>query len=736
MVSNAKRIFNMTKFRWSSWVIAAVLLAGLIPLPQTFGYPIHIAGSVGSSIQQAWPIAIAKSPNDPRFSEQTNLNQVKMPPAWDVTVGDSNQIVAIIDTGVNQDHEELMYRLWTNSDEIPNNGRDDDNNGYIDDHTGYNFMNNTPDITDQNGHGTGVASIIAANTDNGRGMAGINWNSKLMVLKALNSAGGGEYAVVAKALRYAADNGAQVINMSFGTYFDSTELSGAVDYAINKGVVIVAAAGNNAQNQLLYPASYAKVISVGAVDSSGQRASFSNYGNNLDVMAPGLNVLMANYIGNNSYAYGSGTSFAAAHVTGLASLILSRNPALSPTQVENIIKSTTSNYGNVLEYGNGIVNAASALGSTQISDQITAQITASSARAAADGQSILRANVRVLNNDFPLINHQIRAYVNGPIIISGETFDKREVYFGTTDRYGTVTAEITAVVPGKKLLIFSDITAGVSLGELTLTFDPVSGIAQYSAVKIAQSLIGALSPGDTATLWVDLKNTGNMPWAGSGSMVDGQMRLGTASPLDRTSKFYTDTWLSSNRVATLQQALVNPGEIGRFTFMIKAPVSQMTYKEYFSPVVEYVTWLSDIKIYWDITVANGGVDPVMAHYNAGVLYKSANLILAPGQTGALQIELINTGTAKWITPGISAYGVVRLGTVNPYDRASLVSTGAWLSPNRALDTGFAIEPNKRATLSFPIKAPNQPGVYAENFRLVAEYVGWFGPAFGWKITVQ
>lgn len=707
------------------------LLMGL--LPANAGFVSELSPAPPDLSNQ---LVIQKTPNDPRFFEQTNLSQIKIPPAWDVTTGSSNAVVAVIETGVNIAHEELQGRLWTNNDEIPGNGRDDDNNGYVDDREGYNFMNDTADIVDQNGHGTGVASIVAANTNNGLGMAGVNWSAKLMILKALNSAGGGEYAIVAKALRYAADNGANVINMSFGTYFDSTELSTAVDYALSKGVTIVAAAGNNNQNQLLYPAAYPKVISVGAVDSSGQRASFSNYGNNLDVMAPGLNVLMANYVGNNSYAYGSGTSFAAAHVTGLASLMLSRNPALFPAQVESIIKSTTSNYGNANEYGSGIVNAASALGSAQIADQITARITASSAQAIADGQSALRVYVQVLNNDFPLANHQIRAYVNGPVIINGATFDKQEVYFGMTDRYGTITAEITALVPGKKLLIFSDITSGVALGDLMLTFNPVSGQMQYGAIKVAQSVVGALSPGDTATLWVDLRNTGNMPWAGSGSIPEGQMRLGTANPLDRTSKFYADSWLSSNRVATLQQTVVNPGEIGRFAFTIKAPVTSMVYKEYFSPVVEYVTWLPDLKVYWDITVANGGVDPVMAHYNASVIYKSANVVMSPGQITTLQIELINTGTAKWIAPGISAYGTVRMGTVNPYDRTSLVNTGAWISPNRALDTGFAIEPRERITLSFPIRAPDQPGIYVENFRLVAEYVGWFGPAFGWKITVQ
>jgi len=719
------------RVRKLNWVAGLILIVGLIPI-----FPILGQGSVvKAEANWPWPIMIAKSPNDPRFSEQINLNQIKIPSAWDVTTGSSDLIVAVIDTGINPSHEELSGRLWVNIDEVPNNGRDDDNNGFIDDHLGYNFMNNTGDIIDQNGHGTGVASIIGANTANARGMAGINWNSKLMILKALNSAGGGEYNNVATALKYATDNGAKVINMSFGTYFDSTDLRGAIDYAIAKNVVVVAAAGNNNQNQLLYPAAYSNVISVGAVDKLEQRASFSNYGNNLDVVAPGINVLMADYAGENAYSYGSGTSFAAAHVTGIASLILSRNNTLSPLQVENIIKNTTSGSSNQLEYGKGLVNAASALGSSQINDRIIGKITASSAHAVADNQTQIHITVTVVNNDFPLANHQIRAYINGPLTLHNEVIDRQEIYFGTTDMYGMVGADVSSNTTGNKLIIFSDATAGINLGDLTIAFDPVGGPPKYSAVKVSQSDMSVLKPGEKTTLSVDLRNTGNISWQGNGSIVTGQMRLGTAHPQDRNSKLYTNSWLSNNRVATLQQSIVNPGETGRFSFAVQAPMQPGTYTEYFNPVIEYTTWLSDMRIFWEIAVTDNGVDPVSSHYNAEIIYKSSNLTMSPGQTEMLQVEMKNTGTAKWVNLRQSSYGAVKLGTVSPYDRNSLLENN-WLGPNRAIDTGFIINPGDRLTLSFPIKAPLQPGVYLENFRLVSEYITWFGPAMGWKITVR
>ncbi|MFA5967433.1 MAG: S8 family serine peptidase [Patescibacteria group bacterium] len=735
MAINTKINFRITRFSKISWAGVIIILVALFGLSYAPPYSLQIAGSAGGR-PDTFPLQIAKSANDPRLAEQTNLNQAKILSAWDVTTGNSGQIVAVIDTGTNPDHEELVNRLWVNTDEIPGNGRDDDNNGYIDDYQGYNFMNDTPDIIDQNGHGTGVASIVAANTNNNLGMAGINWGCRLMTLKALNSAGGGEYHNVARALRYAADNGAQVINMSFGTYFDSTELNEAVDYAINHGVVIVAAAGNNSQNQLLYPAAYSNVIAVGAVDSSGQRASFSNWGTNLDVVAPGLNILMANYIGTNAYAYGSGTSFAAAHVTGIVSLMLARNSSLSPTQIENIIKSSATGYNNTLEYGTGLVNAASALGSTQISDHIVGRIVASSARAVADSNDRVIITVQVTNNDFPLMNHQVRAYINGPITFNGEFVDKRDVFLGNTDMSGTVRMELTSGIAGKKFIIFSDVTAGVSLGDLTLTFDPVGGPAQYNATLVSQNTVSVMTPGERVTLSLALRNTGNIPWSGQGSIPAGQLRLGTAHPADRSSKFYSDSWVSSNRAAILQQPLVSPGETGQFTFTVQAPTQPGIYKEYFNPVAEYTAWLPDLKIYWEITVANGGVDPVVAHYAADILYKSANLVLDPGQSGLLQIEIKNTGTAKWVAPGgVSQYGVVQVGTVNPYDRASSLASN-WLSSNRTTDMGFALDPGDRVSLAFLVRAPNQPGVYPENFRLVAEYITWFGPAFGWTVTVR
>ncbi|MEA1909628.1 MAG: S8 family peptidase [Patescibacteria group bacterium] len=590
-------------------------------------------------------VVIQKSVNDQRYFEQITLNQIDLPVAWDITTG-SNITIAVIDTGVNFGHEELVGKAWVNTGEIPNNCIDDDGNGFVDDYNGYNFLNNSTDISDSNGHGTGVASIISANTNNAKGIAGINWQASVMALKALNLAGGGEYIDVANALRYAVDNGADVINMSFGTYFDSNDLSSAVDYALDRGVPVIAAAGNNNQSNLLYPAGYDRVVAVGAVDSAGDRTSFSNYGNNLDVMAPGVNVVMAGSAGSNAYVYGSGTSFAAAHVTGVVSLMLARDPGLTPTQIETILENTTKGTGNVSEYGHGIVNAVKALLSTNV--------------------------------------------------------------------------DLVEVVPNKD----------------PSPTQPVAPPDQYSAQWVNQNRPTNVCAGEAFELWVELRNIGTAVWYGANSTSSvGQMRLGASRPQDRTSKFIHSSWLANDRVATTASSAVLPGQVGRFNFVVNAPTPG-EYREYFNPVIEYVTHLPDLGIYWDITVVDAGAQITSSEYEAEVVSKSANVVLGPGETTLFEVSLKNTGSSSWKPAGSSDVGTVKLGTAKPQDRESALFAPNWLSENRVTDVSLEVTKNSTLNVSFTVQVPQDFGEYEESFRLVSEHITWFGPFITWKITVQ
>ena len=200
--------------------------------------------------------ALTIVPNDPYFSNQYYIEQTKVDQAWSYSVGSPEVVIAVIDSGIDVDHPDLKDNIWINQGETPNNNIDDDHNGYIDDVYGWNFVENNNDpnpqfsnySTEGASHGTLVAGIIAASGHNNKGLTGISWNSKIMALRALNSLGEGNIEDAAAAIRYAADNGADVINLSFVGDSEDELLTQAIDEATNAGVLITAAAGNEGIN--------------------------------------------------------------------------------------------------------------------------------------------------------------------------------------------------------------------------------------------------------------------------------------------------------------------------------------------------------------------------------------------------------------------------------------------------------------------------------------------------------
>ena len=245
-------------------------------------------------------------PNDPDYSSQWGLPKIFAPLAWNVTHGSASTLIAITDTGIDGSHPDLGNKIVARA----------------------NFTTD-PDI-DNNGHGSHVAGIAAADTNNGVGVAGTGYDTKLLSVKVLDSTGSGYYSWIANGITWAADNGAKVINLSLGGTSSSLTLQNAVNYAVNKGVVVVAAAGNNGNSLKFYPAAYTNVVSVAATDSNDHKASWSNYGTWVTMAAPGVNIF-SSYQGG--YAYLSGTSMATPFVSGVAALIWSQNPAWSETQV-------------------------------------------------------------------------------------------------------------------------------------------------------------------------------------------------------------------------------------------------------------------------------------------------------------------------------------------------------------------------------------------------------------------
>jgi serine protease len=285
------------------------------------------------------------TPNDPGFYYQWNLPLIRVPEAWSVTRGSDIITIAVIDSGVDLSHEDLRGIL------VP----------------GYDFVENDADPQDVNGHGTHVTGIIAALTNNNKGVAGVTWgqNVKIMPLKVFGKDGTGTTFNVAKAFVYAVDHGAKIINASLGSQVPSDLGQAAVRYAHQNDVVMVCAAGNDGSYGIDYPAAYPETIAVGAVTKDYIRASYSNYGPELDVVAPGgdeAGMILSTWI-NGTYDYAAGTSMATPHVTGIVALMISRG-IVGVENIRNVLRATAIDLGPLgydVYYGAGLVDAYSAV---------------------------------------------------------------------------------------------------------------------------------------------------------------------------------------------------------------------------------------------------------------------------------------------------------------------------------------------------------------------------------------
>jgi subtilisin family serine protease len=380
-------------------------------------------------------IAAVSPPNDPKYGSLYGLQKISAYQAWQTTTGSTKVAVGIIDSGIDYTHRDLYLNIWINPEEIPaairnakstidkdgdglitlwdlnnpaNAGLVADTNGngfidggdllaqwadgidqdptphgsYKDDIIGWNFVTNTNNPFDDNGHGTHVAGTIGAIGNNALGVTGVAWKTSLMALKWLDAAGGGNLANAAKAIYYAADNGARVSNNSWGYYLGTTSdvVAKAIGDVQALGHIVVAAAGNDGFNNdkskwRLYPASfsYANIIAVAATDSKDARPRWSNYGaTTVDLGAPGVSILSTVPIAKDTdgvkdgYMLGSGTSMATPHVVGTIALMLSANPNLTASQIKSILLASVDPVNSMAgrTVSGGRLNAAKALQQT------------------------------------------------------------------------------------------------------------------------------------------------------------------------------------------------------------------------------------------------------------------------------------------------------------------------------------------------------------------------------------
>jgi subtilisin family serine protease len=315
-------------------------------------------------------------PNDSYYSQQWAHQNMQSEQAWDRETGDPSVVVAIVDTGVDWDHPDLEANIWINKDEIPDNEIDDDNNRYIDDDKGWDFVTVDPsevfpgedpgpednDPMDFHGHGTHCSGIAGAVTDNAQGIAGVTWGCKVMALRAGYKGNDGrgylQISDLSNAIVYAADNGAKVISMSFGSHDISQTEKNAIDYAYSLGVVLVGAAGNNRGDNKIYPAGFDNVIAIAATDHNDEEASFSNFGSWVDVAAPGLDIYSTYF--DDNYSSMSGTSMSTPHAAGLIGLILSNN-SFTNEEIKTILHTAVDTPKSDFYIGTGRINAYKAI---------------------------------------------------------------------------------------------------------------------------------------------------------------------------------------------------------------------------------------------------------------------------------------------------------------------------------------------------------------------------------------
>jgi len=482
----------------------------------------HVAEQIMdySIVEYAEPNYIFKfcnEPDDPYYEQnyQWALNQnndcdIDAPQAWDITTGRSDLTIAVLDTGVDYNHPDLIDNIWHNNGEIQGNGIDDDNNGYIDDYNGFDFYESVDengdgdyddeedildyDPMDNYGHGTHCAGIIAAVGNNQIGISGVCWNSKIMPVR-VGSPEGINLSSVAEGIYYAKDNGAKIISMSFSGAH--SELIEDVISSYSNEILFVAAAGNYNSDIKSYPAALEDVIAVASTDSNDNKMHMSNFGDWVDLAAPGVNILSLRANGtdmyedgshifdkNDKYYYASGTSMACPYVAGVAGLLYSKNENINPDKAMDILCHSVDRINPDLNIGRGRVNAFKALkrGTNDISALI---------KNPSHGEQ-LSGSVNIIGDAF------------------GSGFEKYYLEFASGTRYESASwiEIVESTEPVNNDLLGSLDVTGLSDGFYSVRLIVESNDGIY------EDLIWILINSGQNTVFVDILNT-NGPWDGT-----------------------------------------------------------------------------------------------------------------------------------------------------------------------------------------------------------------------------
>ena len=522
-------------------------------------------------------------PDDPRFGDQPELHLLRLPEAWDEVKSESRTpkvVIAIIDGGGEWRHEDLRANVWINKDEIPDNGIDDDNNGQVDDIHGVNFGNkNSNDPTGTlnatgRGHGTAVAGSANAVSDNGVGIAGAAWNAELMHINASDENDDAVYGY--QAILYAAANGADIINTSWGA---TADMAGGIEFvtqtlntATDMGSLIVAAAGNDGSNfdvSAEYPARHPRVLSVGATEkTTKRRASFSNYGKMVNVFAPGQEILTTGV--DNGYVKEEGTSFSSPLVAGVVALVKTKFPDMSPDALREHIRLSSTNMdsenpthsGNL---GRGLVNAQAA---------VQAQLDLPALRVKHWSWTDSDGDEMVDSGDEVRITAMFVNYLADASQVSVSLINPESYSFITMNRSGTDVASLASGDSVEVEFAFT-VASNAPLNQMVRLYTQVQAgnhqdVADMFAFRVNRSLEDIhknLSAFYTATggdQW-----TNNINW--DISRVPSEEELSTWHGITLENGWLTELALSDNN---LTQSL--PPEIGNFLHLKNLDLSQNT----------------------------------------------------------------------------------------------------------------------------------------------------------------
>jgi len=675
---------------------------------------------------------------DPYYSIQTNLAKMEMSAGWDYSSGSTSTKIAIVDTGVRGTHEDLSGKTLA----------------------GYNVITSSAILvganSDDNGHGTAMASAAAASANNSKGLVGTAYNAQVIPIKVLNSSGSGLASDVASGINWAINNGAKVINLSLGSSEYSQTMHDAIARATSGGAIVVAAAGNDATT-LAYPGRDSLVLSVGSVNSSNARSSFSGYGSELDVMAPGESIIVAYYTGNSSYATVTGTSVSTAEVSGIAALGASWHSGANTSEIISYFRSSAQKIGGLgatscsIYYGCGLANYNRF--QSKAGDFKHQFVTETNSPASIYSGQSSRFTLTVRNTGKSTWR---RGTIN---LGTARDHDRISIF---TREGGSPTGWLSAqrislqeatVAPGHTgTFAFWMKNVNVPIGIYKEYFQVVadgigwmedygiywevrvgSEMGKYRHSFVTQNSYPTLGNNGSYNFRVTVKNTGSTTWQ------QGRVNLATSRGQDRISRFTREGngpsgWITPNRIR-FQEASVAPGANATFSFWMKnGNVSPGIYREYFQVVADGVGWMEDYGIYWDVNVPQ----PTPAYAHAFVSQNGYPTI-AHGQAYKFQVNVRNTGTATWTRDRVN------LGTSHDKDRIPNFTresadggASGWISGNRVRFEQASVAPGQNATFTFYMKNDSTPsGTHRQYFQLVADNGGGWMDDYGiyWDVRV-